>query len=102
MQEHHVRPDGPPPVSGYSRAVAFSGRMIAVCGQVQRDEVRERYTPLDQPPASSVVQVSSLASRAFKIETEAWPRPDRHSFAARPQRQTATIHRTGDTLDDSR
>jgi reactive intermediate/imine deaminase len=32
--EHYVRPDGLPPVSGYSHAVAFSGRMVAVSGQV--------------------------------------------------------------------
>ncbi|HEY7484855.1 MAG TPA: RidA family protein [Streptosporangiaceae bacterium] len=37
MQEHYVRPDGLPPVNGYSHAVAFSGRMIAVSGQVPMD-----------------------------------------------------------------
>jgi enamine deaminase RidA (YjgF/YER057c/UK114 family) len=34
MQEHHTRPEGLPPVNGYSHAVAFTGRMIAVSGQV--------------------------------------------------------------------
>lgn len=37
MQQHYVRPDGMPPVNGYSHAVAFSGRMIAVSGQVPLD-----------------------------------------------------------------
>lgn len=32
--EHYVRPDGLPPVNGYSHAVAFTGRMVAVSGQV--------------------------------------------------------------------
>jgi reactive intermediate/imine deaminase len=35
--EHYVRPDGLPPVNGYSHAVAFSGRMLAVSGQVPAD-----------------------------------------------------------------
>lgn len=37
MQQHYVRPDGLPPVNGYSHAVAFSGRMITVSGQVPLD-----------------------------------------------------------------
>ncbi|MEQ4204265.1 RidA family protein [Actinopolymorpha sp. B9G3] len=37
MQQHYVRPDGLPPVNGYSHAVAFSGRMIAISGQVPLD-----------------------------------------------------------------
>ncbi|MBO0830896.1 MAG: RidA family protein [Actinobacteria bacterium] len=37
MQEHYIRPDGLPPVNGYSHAVAFSGRMVAVSGQVPLD-----------------------------------------------------------------
>jgi hypothetical protein len=37
MQQHHIRPDGLPPVNGYSHAVAFSGRMVAVSGQVPLD-----------------------------------------------------------------
>jgi reactive intermediate/imine deaminase len=31
---HYVRPDGLPPVYGYSHAVAFTGPMIVVSGQV--------------------------------------------------------------------
>lgn len=35
--QHYVRPDGLPAVNGYSHAVAFSGRLIAVSGQVPLD-----------------------------------------------------------------
>ncbi|MFF7154436.1 Rid family hydrolase [Streptomyces sp. NPDC008139] len=31
---HYERPEGLPPVNGYSHAVAFTGRMVAVSGQV--------------------------------------------------------------------
>jgi enamine deaminase RidA (YjgF/YER057c/UK114 family) len=34
---HHVRPEGLPPVNGYSHAVSFSGPMVAVSGQVPMD-----------------------------------------------------------------
>ena len=37
MQQHYVRPDGLPPVNGYSPAVAFSGQLVAVSGQVPLD-----------------------------------------------------------------
>jgi reactive intermediate/imine deaminase len=37
MQEHYLRPDGLPPVNGYSHAVTFSGRMVVVSGQVPLD-----------------------------------------------------------------
>ena len=36
--ERYVRPDGLPPVNGYSHAVAFTGRMVAVSGQVPLDK----------------------------------------------------------------
>ena len=35
--QHHVRPDGLPPVNGYSHAVVFRGRMVAVSGQIPLD-----------------------------------------------------------------
>jgi reactive intermediate/imine deaminase len=35
---HYVRPDGSPPVNGYSHAVAFDGPMVVVSGQVPVDE----------------------------------------------------------------
>jgi len=34
---HYVRPEGLPPVNGYSHAVSFSGSVIAVSGQVPVD-----------------------------------------------------------------
>lgn len=35
--EHFVRPDGLPPVNGYSHAVLFSGPMMVISGQVPLD-----------------------------------------------------------------
>ncbi|MDH6132703.1 reactive intermediate/imine deaminase [Kitasatospora sp. MAA4] len=35
--QHLVRPDGSPPVNGYSHAVVFAGPMVAVSGQVPVD-----------------------------------------------------------------
>jgi enamine deaminase RidA (YjgF/YER057c/UK114 family) len=37
MKQHYVRPDGLPPVNGYSHAVTYSGRTVAVSGQVPLD-----------------------------------------------------------------
>jgi reactive intermediate/imine deaminase len=123
MQEHYVRPDGLPPVNGYSHAVAFTGRMIAISGQVPLDaqgelagadpeaqvtqvfenleaalaaagagiehvvkltvyltdiadlqafrQVRDQYISPDKPPASTLVQVASLANPAFRVEIDA-------------------------------
>jgi len=53
--EHYVRPDGLPPVSGYSHAVAFSGRTVAVSGQVPAD--REGRVVGLGDPAAQVRQV---------------------------------------------
>jgi reactive intermediate/imine deaminase len=124
MQQHYVRPDGLPPVNGYSHAVAFSGQMVAVSGQVPLDgqgklagpddpraqvrqvfdnltaalaaagagmehvvkltvyltdladldafrQIRDEYISLDKPPASTLVQVSSLVNPAFRVEIDA-------------------------------
>ncbi|WP_329123622.1 RidA family protein [Streptomyces sp. NBC_01465] len=35
--EHFLRPEGTPPTNGYSHAVAFSGKSVAVSGQVPVD-----------------------------------------------------------------
>lgn len=35
---HYVRPEGSPPVNGYSHAVAFTGTTVAVSGQVPLDD----------------------------------------------------------------
>ncbi|MFD7033226.1 RidA family protein [Streptomyces sp. NPDC059917] len=37
MTEHFTRPEGAPPVNGYSHAVAFTGPLVAVSGQVPVD-----------------------------------------------------------------
>ncbi|WP_158889506.1 RidA family protein [Amycolatopsis anabasis] len=37
MTEYHERPEGLPPTNGYSHAVAFGGRAVAVSGQVPLD-----------------------------------------------------------------
>ncbi|WP_030994388.1 RidA family protein [Streptomyces sp. NRRL F-5630] len=37
MPHHHVRPPGPPPVNGYSHAVAVPGPLVVVSGQVPLD-----------------------------------------------------------------
>jgi len=36
--QHFVRPEGMPPVNGYSHAVVFAGRMVVISGQVPVDE----------------------------------------------------------------
>jgi enamine deaminase RidA (YjgF/YER057c/UK114 family) len=47
---HYVRPDGLPPVNGYSHAVAFTGRMVVVSGQVPLD-AQGRLVGQDDPAA---------------------------------------------------
>jgi reactive intermediate/imine deaminase len=37
MKQHYVRPDGLPPVNGYSHAVAHDGRTVVISGQVPLD-----------------------------------------------------------------
>lgn len=122
--DHIVRPEGMPPVNGYSHAVVFSGPMMVISGQVPVDadgnvvgkddpaaqvrqvftnlaavlaaagatmahvvkltyfvtdmallatlrEVRNEFIDVDQPPASSLVQVAGLVSPDFLIEIEA-------------------------------
>jgi hypothetical protein len=60
--EHYVRPDGLPPVSGYSHAVAFTERMVAVSGQVPTDRDGRLVGPGD--PAAQVRQVGSILSKS--------------------------------------
>jgi reactive intermediate/imine deaminase len=47
---HFVRPDGLPPANGYSHAVAFTGRMVVVSGQVPLD-AQGRLVGRDDPAA---------------------------------------------------
>ena len=53
--EHYVRPDGLPPVSGYSHAVAATGRLVVISGQVPADGEGMPVGPDD--PAAQVRQV---------------------------------------------
>ena len=53
--QHLVRPDGLPPVNGYSHAVVFSGPMVVVSGQVPVDEQGRLVGEGD--PAAQVRQV---------------------------------------------
>jgi reactive intermediate/imine deaminase len=47
--QHFVRPDGMPPVNGYSHAVAFTGRMLVISGQVPLDDQGRLIGPGDPP-----------------------------------------------------
>lgn len=53
--DHLVRPDGLPPVNGYSHAVLFSGPMVVISGQVPVDADGELVGKDD--PAAQVRQV---------------------------------------------
>jgi len=53
--QHFVRPDGMPPTNGYSHAVAFTGRMVIVSGQVPLD-AQGRLVGQDDP-AAQITQV---------------------------------------------
>jgi reactive intermediate/imine deaminase len=55
MRQHFVRPDGMPPVNGYSHAVTFDGRLVVVSGQVPLDAQGELVGPGD--PEAQVRQV---------------------------------------------
>ncbi len=59
--EHFVRPEGTPPVSGYSHAVAFSGPMVAVSGQVPVDAAG-RLVGKDDPAAQITQVFENLAA----------------------------------------
>jgi enamine deaminase RidA (YjgF/YER057c/UK114 family) len=47
MIEHFARPDGLGPVSGYSHAVAASGRIVAISGQLPVDADGKVVDPSD-------------------------------------------------------
>ncbi len=53
--QHYVRPDGLPPVAGYSHAVAASGRLVVISGQVPAD--RDGMPVGADDPAAQVRQV---------------------------------------------
>ena len=52
---HYIRPDGMPPVNGYSHAVAWTGPMIVVSGQVPLDADGNLVGKDD--PAAQIMQV---------------------------------------------
>ena len=60
---HYVRPDGLPPVIGYSHAVAFGGPLIVVSGQVPVD-ANGRLVGKDDP-AEQTRQVFENLSAAL-------------------------------------
>ena len=53
--EHYIRPDGLPPVSGYSHAVAATGRLVVISGQIPADRDGMPVSPDD--PAAQARQV---------------------------------------------
>jgi len=55
LQQNYVQPDGLPPANGYSHAVAVSGRMVVVSGQVPLDAQGRLVGPDD--PEAQVRQV---------------------------------------------
>ena len=61
--QYYLRPDGLPPVNGYSHAVAFTGRMVVVSGQVPVDG-QGRLVGQDDP-AAQVRQVFANLSAAL-------------------------------------
>lgn len=63
VQQHYVRPEGMPPVNGYSHAVAFSGRTLAVSGQVPLDAEGRLVGPDD--PRAQTRQVFENIRRAL-------------------------------------
>ena len=53
--QHFIRPEGSPPVNGYSHAVAFSGPLVVVSGQLPVD-AQGRLVGQDDP-AAQITQV---------------------------------------------
>ncbi|WBB57757.1 RidA family protein [Streptomyces sp. WMMC500] len=64
MKQHIVRPEGSPPVNGYSHAVTFTGTMVAVSGQVPLDAAG---SPVGEDDAEAQVrQVFANLTRALE------------------------------------
>lgn len=61
--EHYHRPEGLPPVNGYSHAVAFRGRMVVVSGQVPLDA--EGAIVGRDDPRAQIEQVFENLTRAL-------------------------------------
>ena len=58
MQQHYICPDGLPPVNGCSHAESFSGRMVAISGQVPLDASGELAGDEPQAQARQVFETS--------------------------------------------
>jgi reactive intermediate/imine deaminase len=59
--QHFIRPEGSPPVNGYSHAVAFSGPMVVVSGQLPVD-AQGRLVGQDDPAAQITQVFENLAA----------------------------------------
>ena len=66
---HFERPEGLPPVNGYSHAVSFSGTIYLT--DLEDLAVRDQYLDPAALPASSLVQVKGLVHPAFRVEIDA-------------------------------
>ncbi len=90
MQQHYVRPGGMPPVNGYSHAVAFSGRMVAISGQVPLDgqgklagqddpraQVRQVFDNLTAALAAAGAGMEHVVKLTVYLN---WPRSDATVF----------------------
>ncbi|MGI5176657.1 Rid family hydrolase [Dactylosporangium sp. CA-152071] len=69
--EHFTRPDGLPPVNGYSHAVHFSSEFVAVSGQVPLDSAGGLVAPGDPEAQIRQVFASLLVHPAFCVEVDA-------------------------------
>lgn len=63
--EHHLAPPGMTPGNGYSHAVAASGRLVAIAGQVAMDEHGSLVGPAD--PVAQVERVFENLQSALAV-----------------------------------
>lgn len=87
MQEYHPCPEALPPVNGYSHAVAFTGRMIAISGQVPATAAGrlvgdDLETQVRQVFENLRTALAAAGARLDQIEGTSCERPDAHVCAA--------------------
>jgi len=70
MIEHHGRPEGSPPAAGYSHAVAATGRLVIVSGQVPLDADGQLVGRGD--PEAQVRQVFANVTTALAAAGAGW------------------------------
>ena len=70
--QHFVRPEGMPPVNGYSHAVAFTGRMVVLSGQVPVDGQGELVGKEIRKPRSG--RCSGILRLVWRQQAQAWIR----------------------------